>query len=116
MDCLASLAMTWIERGLVGWVERSETHHPSKRRHRWVSRSLSSGRPTAGPVGSTHPAEASPRHSAIGRPPRNLAAPIPPQRNPNGLRIVQLYPLFSRIYGQNRLETLRTSDVGTIDH
>ena len=48
--------------------------------------------------------------------PRNLAAPIPPPRDPNGLRIVQLYPLFSRIYGQNRLETLRTSDVGTIDH
>src|SRR5207249_3755349 len=47
--------------------------------------------------------------------PRNLAAPIPPPRDPNGLRIVQLYPLFSRIYGQNRLETLRTSDVGTID-
>src|SRR5439155_32865 len=26
MDCLASLAMTWIERGLVGWVERMEKH------------------------------------------------------------------------------------------
>ncbi len=39
----------------VGWVERSETHHHAHRR-RWVSLSLSSGRPKAGPVGSTHPA------------------------------------------------------------
>ena len=27
--------------------------------------------------------------------PRNLTAPFPPPRDPNGLRIVQLYPLFS---------------------
>ena len=47
--------------------------------------------------------------------PRNHAALIPPPRDPNGLRIVKLYPLFSPICCQNRLETLRTSDVGTID-
>src|SRR5258705_8619044 len=45
----------------------------------------------------------------------NLTAPFPPPRDPNGLRIVQLYPLFSPICCQNRLQTLRTSDVGTID-
>src|SRR5437879_10589114 len=47
--------------------------------------------------------------------PRNLTATFQPARDPNGLRIVQLCSLFLRICCQNWLETLRTSDVGTID-
>ena len=46
---------------------------------------------------------------------RNLTATFQPARDPNGLRNVQLCCLFLRICCQNRLETLRTSDVGTID-
>ncbi len=92
----------------VGWVERSR--NPSST-HKLRQRSPHSmGMRFAPPIL---------RKRRITRPladhPRNLTAPFPPPRDPNGLRIVQLYPLFSRIYRQNRLETLRTSDVGTID-
>jgi ACS family tartrate transporter-like MFS transporter len=60
--CWSSSAATRRRRNsrtrssLVGWVERSETHQFVPAARGWVSPSLSSGRPKAGPVGSTHPA------------------------------------------------------------
>jgi hypothetical protein len=47
--------------------------------------------------------------------PRNLTAPFPPPRDPNGLRNVQLSTLFSALCCQNWLQPLRTSDAGTIN-
>src|SRR5215204_1972440 len=98
MDCFASLAMTWMDRRFVGWVERSETHRPTHQRHdgyRFAPPILRK-RPTTRPL-ADHP--------------RYLTAPFPPPPDPNGLRNVQLSTLFSRVCSQNRLETLTTSDV-----
>ena len=66
-------------------------------------------------IASLHPSYGS---AALGHWPTTPAILRPhsrPPRDPNGLRNVQLSTLFSALYCQNRLETLRTSDVGTID-
>ena len=61
-------------------------------------------------------AAAARRHARGARSPfRTFSAALPPPRDPNGLRNVQHFPLFSAFCCQNWLQTLRTSDVGTID-